>query len=257
MYPKLLHIYGPFFLQSYGVCIVLGIVLFSWLLYRDPVRRLLVNDDLFHWFLSIGIITALLGGRLLFGLIQGFGSVYEFFELWHGGFAILGSILGVLLVLPWFFIKNNIPVLPVLDRISLYAPVLQSVSRLGCFFAGCCFGKPAGVMWALKYSNSDCSAPLGIALHPTQLYSAFILLCIFGVLYRLQNYTKSDGQLMGFYLLFTSLERFVVDFFRGDQIFLKQISFVSGYQFVSLIIMLSSLVFLLYSYYLQKTAKAL
>jgi phosphatidylglycerol---prolipoprotein diacylglyceryl transferase len=176
MYPKLLHIYGPLYLQSYGLCIALGLTVFAWLLYRDKRRRQIMNDDQFHTLILIGAISGIVGGRILYFMTEvPIHQFYQFFEFWQGGFAVLGSVLGVLLVIPWCLKKYNLPGLPLLDRVALYGPLLQGISRIGCFLAGCCYGKQTLLPWAITYSNPECMAPLGIALHPTQLYSALFL----------------------------------------------------------------------------------
>jgi phosphatidylglycerol---prolipoprotein diacylglyceryl transferase len=238
MYPKLLHIYGPLFLQSYGVCIALGLALFYWLLLNDKRRRMLMNDDQFHNLLLAGVLSAIIGGRALYFMTEGnLTSFYEFFELWYGGFAVLGSLLGVLLVIPFLLKKYKLPTLALLDRAALYAPLLQSISRIGCFLSGCCYGKPSGLAWAVTYTNHECMAPLGIAVHPTQLYSALFLAVIFFILYTLQDRIKKPGQLMMAYLIFMGFERFFVDFFRDDQTyFYKPLSFFSDHQYIALIV---------------------
>lgn len=246
MYPRLFHIYGPFFLQSYGLCIALGIAVFAWLFYNDSERRNLMNDDQFHWLLIMGIISGVLGGRLLFFLTaQEPFSFGEFFEFWYGGFAVLGSVVGILLVIPWLLQKYSIPILPFLDRVALYSPLMQSISRVGCFLAGCCYGKHTTALWAVKYTNKDCMAPLGIFLHPTQLYSALLLLCIFLSLLYLQKYVKGKGNLLALYLLLMGFERFFIDFFRNDQsYFFKSFLLFSDHQVIALTIMVCATIFL-------------
>ena len=68
MYPCFLHIYGPIFLQSYGVCIAAGLALYVFLLFKDKKREALVNDEQFHQLVTIGIISGMVGGRLLYCL---------------------------------------------------------------------------------------------------------------------------------------------------------------------------------------------
>jgi len=234
MYPKLLHIYGPFFIQSYGFCIALGLLIFGWLLFSDKKRAALVNDDQFHTLLMIGILCGVLGGRLLYFATNTSMAWYEFFEFWYGGFAVLGSILAVLFVMPIFFKRYQVPILPVLDRVALYTPLLQSISRIGCFLSGCCYGKQAIVSWAITYTNHECMAPLGVSLHPTQLYSALFLAAIFFFLLWIQRFLKNNGQLLACYLFFGGFERFIVDFFRDDRTYsLTPMSFYSDHQIIS------------------------
>lgn len=245
MYPKILHIYGPLYLQSYGLCIALGVAIFGWLLFKDNRRCKIMSDDQFHWLIMIGIISGVLGGRLLYCITERNLNFLEFFQFWYGGFAVLGSLLGVLLVVPVVLKKHNLPVLPLLDRVAVYAPLLQSISRVGCFLAGCCYGKATMVAWAVTYTNHDCMAPVGVALHPTQLYSALILACVFGILYTIQRWAKKDGELLMVYLILMGFERFIVDFFRDDQTyFSKKLAFFSDHQYIALMIMIGAALFL-------------
>lgn len=218
MYPQLLHIYGPFFIQSYGFCIAAGLLLFAWLLYQDKQRRMLVDDDLFHTFLLTGTLAGILGGRALFFITnERAGSIVEFFQFWQGGFAVLGSLLSVLAVTSVLLWWHRIPVLPTLDRVALYTPLLHSVSRIGCFLSGCCYGRPSSIAWAVTYINKDCRTPLlGISVHPAQLYSALFLISIFAFLLFVDRVCMKKGQLLALYLFLAGCERFIIDYFRDD-----------------------------------------
>jgi phosphatidylglycerol---prolipoprotein diacylglyceryl transferase len=246
MYPQLLHIYGPIFLQSYGVCIALGIALYGFLLFKDKKRRVLVDDEEFHKFVTIGIVSGIIGGRLLYCLTAGPCSFIEFFEFWQGGFAVLGSLIGVLCVIPLVLYFYKASVLACLDRAALYAPLLQAISRIGCFLAGCCFGKPTFIPWAITYTDPTCRAPLDVLLHPVQLYSAGMLVLIFCLLYGMQSWLKKDGQLLGVYVLLMAFERFFIDFFRDDQTYsLERIPFFSDQQHIAFLLMFAALFFLI------------
>lgn len=255
MYPKLLHIYGPFFIQSYGFCIALGLLIFGWLLFKDHKRIRLVDDDSFHKLLIIGIVSGILGGRILFFATNGsWTSLWDFFQFWYGGFAVLGSIVAVLAVIPPLLKKQNIPILPLLDRVALYTPLLQAISRIGCFLSGCCYGKPSLIAWAVTYSNHECMAPLGVALHPTQLYSALILACIFSFLIFFQHFFGKNGQLLASYLVLASAERFIVDFFRDDQTYnLSPVFLCSDHQLIALIMSIGGCALFFYSSYSKST----
>jgi phosphatidylglycerol:prolipoprotein diacylglycerol transferase len=113
---------------------------------------------------------------------------------------------------------HRIPLLPFLDLIATYAPLLQSIARLGCFFAGCCFGCVTQVPWATLYTDSASLAPTGMMLHPAQLYSAFGLLLVFIIMYFVaRKKCTIPGQQGALYLMLASGERFLTDFWRGDR----------------------------------------
>lgn len=246
MISTLFHIYGPFSVHSYGVAIVCGLLLFIWLTNRDSRRAQVITSDQYNSVLVLGIASALVGGRALyvFDYWHDFESFTDIFALWQGGLAVLGSILGVLALVPWYLKKIGVPIIPFFDLMALYTPLLQSISRIGCFFAGCCYGSPTHLPWGVTYTNHETTlAYSAISLHPTQLYSSFILFGIFVVLYfNIQHKITKPGQLFASYLMLMSIERFVVDIFRGDRHFYSHISsdFFSSNQLIALAIFLGA-----------------
>lgn len=256
MIPKILHIYGPFYLNSYGFFIAVSVLLFLWLGNRDPKRKALLSSDQFISLIILGIASAIIGGRLLyiFANWNTLDHFYELFEIWNGGFSVLGSILGVLFTIPWYLYKQQLKVLPILDFAAVYAPLIQSISRIGCFFAGCCYGKPTASFFGVIYSHPLSAAPHNIAVHPTQLYSSFALFCIFLLMYYLAHtITFNPGQLVCLYLALTSTERFLLDFVRGDQEVLTPNSIFSLNQWVALLIFIPSIGCFFYrTYYTKK-----
>ena len=83
--------------------------------------------------------------------------------------------------------------------------------------AGCCYGQECHLPWAVTFNNPDTLAPMGVSLHPTQLYESFLMLGVFFFLLWLRHRQKFPGQLLGTYLLLAGAMRFLVEFFRGDE----------------------------------------
>ena len=247
MHRELIHIYGPFSINSYGVAIAIGIIVFMLLAVRNPRRKQLMSANQFSESILVGILAGIIGGRLLFILTSWhmFATFGEFFSIWDGGFAVLGTILAIILAVPLNLKKQLIPILPFLDLVGLYAPLLYAISRIGCFAAGCCYGLPTSLPWGYIYSDPDSIAPLHVALHPTQLYSSGISLLVFFFMIGIaQRIFKNPGQLFMIYLALTSSERFIVDFWRADREYLSQPAFalLSVYQWIALGIFFSSLI---------------
>lgn len=242
----LLHIYGPFSIYSFGVMIALGCIITYYLMLSDTRRIKLISTDQLLNVFSISIITALFGGRLLH-LLSSYEDIHSWTDiiaLHEGGFSILGAIIALLCVIPWYLKKINVPVLPFMDLMGLYAPLLQGISRLGCFFAGCCYGKPTDAFWGVTYKTHDTLAPTFCKIHPTQLYMAGGDLIIFLALYFIgQRYFKKPGQLLCAYLALSNLNRFLVDFWRDDQEFLpiQIMRIFSLHQWIALGIIISSI----------------
>lgn len=216
MHRELVHLYGPFAINSFGICIVLGLLVFTLFFLSDSKRPKIISTDDYFNLLAVAIISALVGGRLLFVLahVRSFEPFWDVFAFWQGGFSLLGSVIALVVIMPLFFKKRSINALALLDLAAIYAPLLQAVSRIGCFMAGCCYGKPTGGPLGIFFPHSHA------LLHPTQLYSALALCIIFlSMYYVLSRHFKKPGQLVCIYLLLLSAERFIIDLWRGDREF--------------------------------------
>lgn len=253
---ELLAICGPFSINSYGVAIALGILLFMWLIKKHPKAIALHLDDKITDILLVSIFAGILGGRAWYFISEPETemSLFGFLSLWDGGFSLLGSVMGIIGALIYYLQKIDMPVLPCLDIIAVHAPLLQSVSRIGCFFAGCCYGRPTDSVWGVTYTDPQSMAPLQVTLHPAQLYSAINLLGIFFLLYCvLQKKLTKPGQLFATYLMLISAERFYIDYWRADRVFnsssLLLPSFIhnlSTHQLMALYIFITAALFFIY-----------
>lgn len=234
--------------------IALGICVFTLCIINDRRRKKLVNEDQFVSLLIRGIIAATIGGKALFVLMNSdaFTHPLELIQFWHGGFSILGSLIAVICIIPFYVRRFNIPLAPFLDLIALYAPLLQSIARLGCLFAGCCFGKISNTVFSMAVADDYGNL---IYRHPTQIYSSAALLLIFLILYFfIQHRTKKNGQLALWYLILVTAERGMVDFFRSEQQFSAAFPFswLSINQWIAFIIGLSSCALLLFTYFVDR-----
>ena len=246
MNPVLLHIYGPIAIHAYGLCIATGAILAFYLFQKDPIVKKYFSIDTLFTTLQLIIVGAYVGGRVV-AILSEYNSIQDLWlliEFWQPGFSILGSILGIAATLPLYLYINNIPLLLFLDRASIYAPLVQTFGRLGCFFTGCCYGKPTDAWYAIVYTHQNHMAPLHCPLHPSQLYSSFILLCIFLFLYFVQQYrVRRTGLILVSYVMLMATERFLIDFVRWDRIFIYEPSFLqlfSIHQWIALAICIST-----------------
>lgn len=222
MYPKLLHLYGPLYINSYGVAIAIGLLLLVWLAGRDKQLAKYITKEQLHNVIMLGIVAGLIGGRVVDVLNNWHELAHwlDAFAVWQGGLSITGTIIGVVISTLSYLWYHNIPILRVTDRGAIYAPLTQAFGRIGCFIAGCCYGVTSSTPLAVTYTHHDSFAPLYLPLHPTQLYSAAALFFIFFILYALGHTKKtSPGLLTMLYLVLVNLERFIIDFWRGDRLF--------------------------------------
>ena len=233
--PELIHLYGPFGIQSYGLFIMLGIIISVAAIRRDKRFYQLHLESVYLDIVAVATFAGIIGGRILEVISEPllYSTWTDWFSLWDGGFSILGSILGVIIIVPFYLRTIAIPIMPLLDLISIYGALLQAIARLGCFTAGCCYGITTTGICGVTYTNPNTLAAYGIPVHPTQLYSSGILLSIFLFMYYIgQHCLKKSGQLFAAYLMLTSAERFIVDFWRAERIMYN--TFLSFHQLVAM-----------------------
>jgi phosphatidylglycerol:prolipoprotein diacylglycerol transferase len=218
MFPQLFHI-GGFSLPTYGVLVALAFLTALWMASKFAKQRGLNSEKV----VNLGVYCALMGMLgakiLMIALDPEYrahpAEIFSLATLQSAGIFFGGFILA--LVFAYFYMKKQgLPVWPTSD---IFAPGLalgHGIGRLGCFAAGCCWGKPTHVAWAVTFTNpaTTTGVPLGIPLHPTQLYEAFSegLICL--VLLALLKRSHKDGSVIGLYLVLYGLVRFGVEFFR-------------------------------------------
>lgn len=242
MLPYLFHIHGPFYANCYGLAIAVGIIVFTYLVNRDPKRAALLSSDQLNQVILIGTATGIIGGRALWAIGNWPQPWWELFKIWEGGFSVLGTILAILAYMPFYLARIGVPSLKFMDLISAYAPLAHAISRIGCFLAGCCYGLPTSMPWGVSYTHPDVQVPLElkfIPIHPAQLYSSLGLLFNFLILrYVLRPKLQTPGTLTGCYLVLSGTERFITDFWRADREYIstsiKLFQIISLHQWLSL-----------------------
>ncbi len=137
-----------------------------------------------------------------------------------GGLAIYGAVLGGALGL-WIYSKvSKYPFGHVSDLLAPGIILVQAIGRVGCAINGCCYGTPTSLPWGLVRAHPANYAPLGIALHPTEVYEIIYNLIVFGVLLKLRGRLKPDGSLFLLYLSLYSAWRLGIGFQRVGPSFL-------------------------------------
>ncbi|MFH1224150.1 MAG: prolipoprotein diacylglyceryl transferase, partial [Pseudomonadota bacterium] len=208
--------------HGYGAMLAIGFLLGMYLAQRDA-KHFGISDkklaDMFPWI----ILGAAVGARLFHVLVERPAFVFEhpldIFKLWDGGVTFYGGLIGGVIVVYLFTRKHKMSMLAVSDFIIPYAALGMVFGRLGCFLAGCCYGLPTELPWGIAIMNHDSiTRPLGIALHPTQLYQALVNLITFIILYRNTWRKKFEGQNLLLFGLMYPLGRTIVEFFRADSI---------------------------------------
>ncbi|MHB8281034.1 MAG: prolipoprotein diacylglyceryl transferase [Candidatus Humimicrobiaceae bacterium] len=246
MYPILFHI-GSFHISTYGVIIALAIIT-GWLVARREAARKGLKaetvDNLFPFLIIPGIIGARIFHVIFTTPLYYLKNPLEIFAIWHGGLSIHGAVVGGILGAIWFAHRRRISFWGLADTLAPSLILSQGIGRIACLFSGDAYGKPTNLPWAITFSNPLSMAPIGIPLHPTQLYEAIFDLIVFIILLKFRSRIKMNGGLFLLYAGLYSIGRFIIEFFRGDErtygIFGVSIS---AAQILSLLIIIIALVY--------------
>ncbi|MFA5073339.1 MAG: prolipoprotein diacylglyceryl transferase [Nitrospirota bacterium] len=211
---------GPLPIRMYGLMIGIGFLLAMYFIYRNAKKEGLNADRILDMGIYV-LIAAIIGSRLLHVLTtlpDYADDPWRVLAIWEGGLVFYGGVLAAIPVGIWYVRRYGLPVWKTADIIAPYAALAHGFGRLGCFFAGCCYGGVCSGPLCVTFHDPHSLAPLGVALYPTQLMEALGEFLIFGMLILLRRYKKFDGQLFWFYILFYAVLRFILEFFRGDEV---------------------------------------
>ena len=131
------------------------------------------------------------------------------------GFVVFGGIIGGIGTAILYCRAKGLKFLPFFDTLMPSVALAQGFGRIGCFLAGCCYGKETGSPLSVTFTDSS-FAPNGVALVPTQIYSSILDFLNYFILLIILKNQKKDGETAAAYLIFYSAGRFVLEFFRGD-----------------------------------------
>ena len=230
---------GPFTVHGYGLMIGIGIVAALSLAWRRADRRGIPQEKVTTVVL-LGLIAGFLGAKLLF-LITELPDVLRdpLPYLGSDGFVVYGGILAGVPTL-WLWCRKKGERLEIWTDLLLPGVALaQGFGRIGCFLAGCCYGRPTASPIGVIFP-ADSLAPAGIPLLPTQLFSAAGDFLIALALLRLERRNGKDGELLVWYLLLYGTGRFLLEFFRSDP--RGTVGVFSTSQFISLFIVAAGVV---------------
>jgi phosphatidylglycerol:prolipoprotein diacylglycerol transferase len=167
------------------------------------------SDLMFYSFLGV-----LAGGRIGYSIFYNFYYTLDnpitIFYLWNGGMSFHGGFIGVMVGIIYFCKKNQIPFFEISDFIVKLVPIGLFTGRIGNFINGELWGKPTDLVWGVIFPKID-----NLTRHPTQIYEAFLEgIVLFVILnFSLPKKTRTS-QVTAFFLIFYSLFRFIIEFFR-------------------------------------------
>lgn len=207
-------------LPTFGVILALSFSLAYFMAIRYAIK---LGDSAKHienLFLVV-VLASIVGSRLFHVLFEEFSYYSQHPEkilaVWEGGYTLYGALITGITGMYIYCRINKISFLRYIDIAALVTSFGIGMGRLGCFAAGCCWGKQCDLPWAVTFTNPNSFTPnLNVPLHPAQLYESLGGFAIFFTCRWVLNHRKFPGQV--FYLALSSYAviRFLVEFFRGD-----------------------------------------
>jgi phosphatidylglycerol:prolipoprotein diacylglycerol transferase len=210
---------GGFAVHSYGLLVATGLAAGVALIAYFAWRYEKIAPDVILDLALYCILASIVGARLLYvaGQWEYFAEhPLEIVMLQNGGLVFLGGFLLGLLVLYWLTRRRKLPLLKIMDATAPGISFGYALGRLGCFLNGCCFGLPTDLPWGIMFPAGSLAAQYcpGVRVHPTQLYSALLMLAVSLICALLYRRKKFDGEIAGWWFILYALYRFTVEFFR-------------------------------------------
>ncbi|MCS7065514.1 MAG: prolipoprotein diacylglyceryl transferase [Fimbriimonadales bacterium] len=210
MMPELVR-WDGFTLHTYGLMWAIGIWLAVWRGLRAAPRYGIRADDVFD-LAFVMVVAGIVGARLLYVLTnwsQYAGDWWGVCRVWEGGLSFFGGFATGALAGLWLVRRRRLNAWQVVDLAAPSIALAYAIARIGCFAAGCCYGRPTTLPWGVQFPGLD------TPVHPAQLYSTLMNLAIFFALTRVEPRRQFQGQLFALFLILHGIYRFLNEFLRA------------------------------------------
>jgi len=229
-----------FEIRWYSLAYILGIVI-GWILCKKIFIKKSDISEKFDDYITYLIIGVIIGGRIGYIVFYNFSyyldNFLDIFKIWQGGMSFHGGLLGVIVSSFIFAKKNNQNPFIYMDLVSLVAPIGIFFGRLANFINSELYGTVSNVPWSVIFVKVD-----NLTRHPSQLYEAFlegIILFLLLIYFRKKNYLLKPGTISGLFLIFYSIFRFFVEFYRVPDEHIGYLAFnLSTGQIVSVVFLI-------------------
>jgi len=214
MYPILFSI-GPLTLRSYGLMVALGFALSIYLAWREAQREGVDSEKFLDMALWV-VISGIIGARILYVVVswQEFvNNPLAIFKIWQGGLVFYGGFFMAVAAVFIYCRRYQLPLWRIMDICAPYTALGHALGRIGCFLNGCCYGRPHET-WGVVFPSLQDNIPR----LPTQLFESGINLILFVGLLFLRRRQHFAGQILWTYVFCYAVLRFILEFFRGDEI---------------------------------------
>lgn len=241
MRPILFRMFGrPIY--GYGTMIAIGIIT-GVLLLNKRAKKMGYNEDSIFNMAILAVVLGVAGGKLLYIIteLKNIVNNPSLLKDFSSGFVVYGSILGGMLGVFIYCRKNKWGIRKIFDLVIPSVPLAQGFGRIGCFLAGCCYGRPTTSFIGVKFKEGSLG-PVDTCVLPTQIFSSIFdfLLAVFLLWYDKKE--RKDGRVFSLYLIIYSVGRFFIEFIRDDP--RGRVGILSTSQFIGLfIILLGSIIY--------------
>ena len=204
-----------FEIRWYSLAYIAGIVIGWSLCKKIFIQKSNINEK-FDDYITYLIIGIIIGGRLGYVVFYNFNfyinNILDIFKIWEGGMSFHGGLIGIIIASIFFAKKNDQDFFSYTDLVSLVAPIGIFFGRLANFVNSELYGTYSEVPWSVTFIKVD-----NLSRHPSQLYEAIlegIILFLILMYFRKKNYLTKPGLISGLFLIFYSIFRFFIEFFR-------------------------------------------
>jgi phosphatidylglycerol---prolipoprotein diacylglyceryl transferase len=223
VFPQLFHI-GNFAPPTYGLLVALGVLAGLFVTVRLAHSQGINPDS--AWNLGVLVVLAAIVGAKLLLIINDFSwymahpaDIFSLSMLQAGG-VFYGGLIAAIATAIWYMRTNKMPALRTCDTFAPGIALGHAIGRIGCFAAGCCYGRHTDHWFGVTFTNPLASmisgTPLNTPLYPTQLIESAVEFVNFLILLWMIRHKKFEGQVIGSYLFLYGVARFFIEFLRGD-----------------------------------------
>ena len=223
MFPRLFHI-GSFSLPTYGLLVASGVLIGLWISVRNSEKQGINGDH--AWNLGILVVLAgIVGAKVLLIVNEwtrysgNWREIFSVSTLQSGG-VFSGGLIGALAVATWYIRRYKMPPLRTVDGFAPGLAFGHVLGRFGCFAAGCCYGRETHSFLGVTFTNPLAEiwsgTPLNKPLYPTQLIEGAAEFANFLFLMWMLKRKKFDGQVWAMFMILYGIERYFIEFLRGD-----------------------------------------
>lgn len=221
--PEWLPLLGGKAIHTYGLMAALGFLAgMLWIRYES--KRIGLNPNKMMDLFFYVIVAVIIGSRLFYvfaSVPRWWEDPMVFFRFWEGGLVFYGGLIGAILTSVWYTRRHHLSFFKVADVFAPGIALGHMFGRLGCFAAGCCYGRraPHDSFFSVIFPHTEYSiAPTGYPVYASQLFEATGELVIFLFLFFFRKKKKFNGELFLVYLILYSILRSVLEIYRGDSI---------------------------------------